>query len=394
MEALIELNDRYLRQLSLKFERPLLQKIDWTERLIGLRGARGVGKTTLLLQYLKQKRTATALYVSLDDVALPFQSIVELADWFTKRGGKILVLDEIHTYPKWSVELKNIYDRYPDLQIIFTGSSILQLSAGDADLSRRAVFYTMQGLTFREYIEIETGEKFSPYTFSEIIENHRDIANNICSRIKPLEYFGKYLQTGFYPFYLQNPKSYHTKLLNTIKLVIETDLGLVTHSTIEDVNNIKKLLYLLSKSVPFKPNINQIAASMQISRTKVYQFFDYLSQADIIYLLQNDSSGVKQFSKPEKIYLHHPNLIYAFDLNPSVGNVRETFFMNALAPSQSLYSATKADFVVNDLYTFEIGGKNKGFSQIKDTSNAYLVRDDIETGFDNKIPLWLWGWVG
>ncbi len=395
MEALLEQHDRYMRNLKTQFERPMIEEIDWDEQLICIKGARGVGKTTLIQQHIKKIQSKhNTLYVCLDDVALPFNRIIEGADWFVKRGGYALFLDEIHKYPNWSSELKNIYDRYPELKVVFTGSSTLQLSSGEADLSRRAFDYTLNGLSFREFVQIETKETYEKYDLDDILQNHRAIANEICGRIKPLEYFDKYLKYGYLPFYLKSKKSYSSKLLNTIKQVIETDLGLLTHSTVQDVNNLKKLLYFLSRTVPYKPNINSIAASMEISRNKVYHFLDYLAQAEIINLLKVQGNGFKTLTKPEKIYLQHPNLIYAFDTNNSIGNIRETFFLNALRHKHNAAYSPKSDFLIDNKYTFEIGGKNKGREQITGIENSYLALDDIETGYERKVSLWVFWFLG
>ncbi len=396
MEKLVLKQRRLLSNLKPSFSRGLVEDIAWDERLIGIQGARGVGKTTLMLQHIKEKygNSRECLYVSMDDVSFPYNSLVDLAEDFYNRGGKKLFVDEIHKYPNWSQELKNIYDSYQDLQIVFTGSSILHIHGGKADLSRRAVVYKMQGLSFREFIQIETGLKFPKYKLEEIFKDHEEIALMISKKVKPLAYFQNYLKFGYYPYYLQGKSTYPVKLSATIGLTIESDIPYLLNMDMKYINKLKRFLYVLSTNVPFKPNITQLAQSLGMSRQTILTYLRYLKDAEIISMLYAKGKGYGTFSKPEKIYLYHPNLNFALaEENTNIGNLRESFFLNQLSYIYSVDAAEAGDFFVNHKFTIEVGGKNKSFKQIKKIKNSFIAADNLEGGIGNKIPLWLFGFV-
>lgn len=396
MEAVYLRHQELLRKLNSFFERPLENEIEWEEQLIGIKGARGVGKTTFLLQYIKAKFgfDKSALYVSMDDIRFTQKNLVELAEEFLNRGGKHLFIDEIHKYPNWSQELKNIYDSYPELKVVFTGSSILHIHGGSADLSRRAVVYYMKGLSFREYLQIETKEKFNKITLNELLANHEEIVREITTRIKPLAYFDDYLRYGYYPYYLQSKKTYHNKLAGTINLILEIDLPYLMNVDLKYVYKLKKLLYILATQVPFAPNITNLAGSLEISRQSVLAYLDYLQNAELIYLLKEKGKSYSVLAKPDKIYLNNSNLLFALAAeNTDKGNLRETFFYNQLKQAHTVESSPKGDFLIDGKFTFEVGGKNKKFNQIKTVKNSYLAVDDMESGINNKIPLWLFGFL-
>jgi predicted AAA+ superfamily ATPase len=385
-----------ISQLNTRFRNSLLDQIQWNERLVGIKGARGVGKTTLMLQHIKEVYgiDRSCLYVNLDDIAFPYESLVQLAEEFEKAGGKHLFIDEIHKYSNWSQELKNIYDSFPDLHVVFTGSSILDILRGKADLSRRAVVYHMQGLSFREFLQIESGKQFEPYTLNQILENHEKYAMHIIEQVKPFQHFDNYLRYGYYPYYLENVINYSLKLSSTINLIIETDMPLFLNIDIQYINKLKRFLNLLSSNIPFKPNVSNLAANIGLSWQSVINYINHLNEAEIIKTLYAEGKSIKSLSKPEMIYLHHPNHFYVFtDEISNKGNFRETFFVNQLSYKHKVETAKYGDFVVNGKYYFEIGGKNKTYQQIANIPNSYIAADNIEFGFENKIPLWLFGFL-
>ena len=395
-EVFVEKFNNQLRKLNVTFRRGLIDEIEWTEKLICIKGARGVGKTTLILQYIKEKfgYNNACLYVSLDDLAFEMCTIWDLADTFSKKGGKYLFLDEIHKYENWSQELKNIYDSIPDLHVVFTGSSILHIYNGSADLSRRAVQYVLEGLSFREFLEIETKQKFNKYSFNEIVNNHQTIANEVLDKLKPLAYFDEYLRQGYYPFYLQNKNTYSHKLLNTVNLVLEADIPFIKNVEPKYIHKLRKLLYMLAISVPYQPNISKLAQVIEVSRNTIMLYLEYLQDAKMIQLLMPIGKSYDLLSKPEKVYLHHPNLSFAIaPINVEVGNLRETFVLNQLRYANKVEASPYGDFLVNDIYTIEVGGNKKGFKQIADLENSYIAADNLEFGSGNKIPLWLFGFM-
>lgn len=394
METLIESHNRQVEELEIKFHRNL--DIEWKDRLIGLTGARGVGKTTYLLTHIKEQlaKSEKPLYASMDDLYFSNTSLLQLADEWVKRGGTHLILDEIHKYPNWSQELKNIYDRYKVLKIIFTGSSMLHIHSGNADLSRRAVVYTMDGLSFREFLNIQTNNQFQKTSLTELLNNHETISKKIIKQVKPLAHFDNYLKYGYYPYYLESETSYHRKLLSTINLMLEIDLPYLRHVEVKYIHKLKKLLYILAHAVPFQPNVSQLAADMEVSRNTVMLYFNYLEESKLLNLLRSKSSSDAMLAKPEKVYLHHPNLLHAIGSNQiNKGNERETFFYNQLKNVHQVEYSPIGDFLVAGKYIFEVGGKNKNRKQLKSAKNSYIAADMIEYGIDNKIPLWLFGFL-
>ncbi len=374
--------------------RNFINSVDWSNRLIGIKGARGVGKTTLIMQYIKQnhKLEPSVIYASLDNLYFQNNTLVDFTENFVQKGGRFLFLDEVHRYKDWGIELKNIYDDYPGLKIVFTGSSILELKKARADLSRRAVMYEMPGLSFREFLKFETNLDLPIFSIQEIIKEHTNIATDFIGQIKPLQYFQDYLKYGYYPYYLENRNSFHQKLEEVIQIVLDIDIPQFQEMQISNIKKMKKLLYVISTSSPFKPNIQKLSEKIEISRNTLKTYLNYLEEARIINQLEASTKGVSALQKPEKIYLHDPNIIYSLaPENLNIGNLRETFFFNQVNITDRIAASKKGDFLVNGQYTFEIGGKSKTSKQISGISDAYIVKDDIEMGFDNKIPLWLFG---
>lgn len=403
MERLIEKFRRKLVDTKTDFIRSAMNTIHWDTRMVGIKGARGIGKTTLLLQHIKlnyQHELDTVLYVSLDDLWFAGHSLLELTDSFIKIGGKHLYLDEVHKYPQWSIALKNIYDDYPELHVIFTGSSLLEILNARADLSRRAIVHTLQGLSFREYLNIrgvgsnsDIGE-FNLIELEDILENHESIAVDICQRIKPLKYFSDYVESGYYPFFLEGNDTYGMRLEETVLMLLEVELPLLRHIDISYVIKLKQLLRIISESAPFIPNITRLSNRININRQTLLGYLHNLGEAKLINTIYRKSRGLSALQKPDKIFLENTNLMYLF-IGPLVdkGNLRETFLCNQLKYLHELHYAEKGDFLVEGKYTIEVGGKNKTNRQIKEMKMAYIAADDLEYGYGNKIPLWLFGFL-
>jgi len=376
--------------------RDYIHKIDWTNRIIGIKGSRGVGKTTLILQYIKLnfKPDNSVLYASLDDFYFTENRLYELAEEFYKKGGKLLAIDEVHRYSNWALDIKNIYDDMPELKMIFTGSSLLHLQKAKADLSRRAVMYEMQGLSFREFIYFEQNIKLPIITFEDIISNHVEIAIELKTKFKPLSLIDNYFDYGYYPFFLENINSFHQKLSEIILTILEVDIPQFENIQTSSIVYLKKLLKIISNSVPFKPNMNSLSQRTGISLNTMKAYLKYLNDARLISTLYAPNKGINSLNKPEKIYLENSNLVYNLSENtPEKGNLRDTFFYNQVYNNLLINSSKFADFIIKEKFTFEIGGKNKSQKQIKNVENSFVVKDDIEIGTDNIIPLWLFGFL-
>ncbi len=396
MEELILRSQAKVRRVSLGFKRYLLTQINWNNRLIAIKGARGSGKTTLLLQYMATELhvDGSALYVAMDELFFVENTMYQLADDFSKSGGKYLFLDEVHKYPNWSREIKLMYDNLPDLKIVFTSSSILEIYAGESDLSRRSISYTLNELSLREFIALEKGITFSAYSLNDILKNHVAITTEINKKIKPIEIFKKYTQYGAYPYFIEDKESYQQRLLQTVNLIIDVDLNAVEYLNYEMLVKIKKLLHAIATSVPFTPNISKLSEKTNISRGNLVKALHLLESARLIHQLNKHTKGIGKLTKPEKIFLNNTNLLKALaNKNWNVGTVRETFFINQVRATEQVNIAPKSDFLINEKYVFEIGGKNKTKKQIQDIQNAYVVKDNIEYGVGNIIPLWLFGFL-
>jgi predicted AAA+ superfamily ATPase len=386
---------QYLENQKVRYKRYIYKDIDHNDKLIGLVGARGVGKTTYILQYLESLEDIPLhkkLYISADSLEVLDSSLVEIAKEFSALGGEILAIDEIHKYSNFEQELKQIYDML-NLKVIFSGSSALELEHAKVDLSRRAVLYQMNGLSYREFLEIKLGLMLESYTLEDILTNHLEISYAIKKHLKPLEYWEEYLKYGFYPFYFQKSTTYSIKLKETINAVIETDIPSIFTIKYENIVNLKKLVTLICTSEPFKLNIKELSTKIGIDRDTLYLYMNYLHRGKILNILRSKTRGDNIFLKPDKIYLNNPNLYHAYCKESKTGTKRETFFTNQLQIKHDIYIPSKGDFLVDDTYLFEIGGKNKSFNQIKDIKNSFIVSDNIESGFGNKIPLWMFGFL-
>jgi predicted AAA+ superfamily ATPase len=385
---------QYLENQEISYRRYIWNEINHNDRLIGLVGARGVGKTTYMLQYLNSLELPLhkKLYISADSFEVLESSLLEIAKEFSKLGGEILAIDEIHKYKEFERELKQIYDMLK-LKVIFSGSSAIELEHAKADLSRRAVMYRMNGLSYREFLEVKLGIELSSYSLEELLENHLEIGYKIKKELNPLEHWKEYLQYGFYPFYFQEKSTYGIKLKETINTVIETDIPSIFSIKYESIVNLKKLVTLICKSEPFKINIKELSAKIGTDRDTLYLYMNYLHRGKILNILRSKTKGDNIFLKPDKIYLNNPNLNYAYCKESKIGTIRESFFANQLQLNHDISIPAKGDFLIDGKYLFEVGGKNKSFKQIKDVPNSFVVADDIEVGFGAKVPLWMFGFL-
>ncbi len=397
MKIIVDNYYNKLENTSLEFQRSGLSFINWDSRMIGIKGARGVGKTTLLLQHIKLSLPPEqTLYVSLDNIWFTENKLYDLADYFSKHGGKYLLLDEVHKYPNWSQELKNIYDDFPPLKVVFTSSSLLQILNARADLSRRAVMYQMQGLSFREYLNFVQKENFPIITLQDILENHAALSRQIVQKIKPLQYFDDYLQTGYYPFFKENASVYHQLIGEIVNMIIEVELPLLRGLETRYITKVKQLLYIISTSVPFIPNVSKLSERIGISRETLLAYLHHLSEAHLTKHLFKNAEGITLLQKPNKIFIENTNLMYALAAeNINEGNLRETFFLNQVDAVHKITYPESGDFLVDKKWLFEIGGKTKTRKQLKNipAANAYIAMDNVEYGYSNNIPLWLFGFL-
>jgi len=386
MNKLFEYSNKLVDEVHTNFFRYMYDEINWNNRMICLIGPRGVGKTTLVLQYIKQNlKPADTLYVTTEDFYFVDNKLTDLADRFVKYGGKHLFIDEIHKYKDWSKELKLIYDYHKDLKVVFTGSSVLDIKKGASDLSRRAVVYNMQGLSFREYLKLFHNISTKIYSLEDLLA-HRVVESELQL---PLPLFADYLKKGYYPFALED--DFEIRMNQVINQTFENDIPMYADMNIATGRKLKELLAIVAKSAPFKPNMSKIAAILSVSRNNIADYLLYIEEAGMIYQLRDNTGGIRGLGKVEKIYLDNSNLIYALaDDGSNKGNIRETFFQNQLRVKHKLVSSKVADFMIHDK-TFEVGGKSKGQKQIKDFENGFIVKDDIESGYLNVIPLWQFG---
>ena len=397
-EIISENSQRLIQRQKTEFKRFLFDKIDWNNRLIGIRGARGTGKTTLMLQWLKSQKMASheIIYLSLDDLFFLSNDLIETIDLFYKEGGKILVLDEVHKYPNWARALKNIYDFYPDLKIIFSGSSIIEISTHGADLGRRAILYDLPGLSYREYLEMKKIGTFDALTLNEILENINLSSDLLEKGFKPLEYFQQYLRYGYYPFGIEHETDLYIRINQLLRTIVENDMASIPNFDIRNASKILQLISIISKQVPFKPNISSLAEKTGMHRNTIQSYLQYLEQSKILHLLYPSGISTSIIQKPEKIYLDNSVLLNAIGGDSvNSGTLRETFFLSQLKAFHKVSYPKTGDFLVDDLFLFEIGGAGKGFKQVEnfDRKNSFVVADKLEYNAGKKIPLWLFGFL-
>lgn len=387
MRTLVARYRNILKNVDTSYVRNIHSTIPWNDRLIAILGARGVGKTTLVLQHIKlYEDVDTTLFVYADDLWFSTHSLVTLAEIFYTNGGRVLYIDEIHKYKNWSQEIKNIYDQYPDLKVRYTGSSILDLQKGSHDLSRRVLEFQMHGLSFREYVALRYGADIPIHTLEQVLANKIEFPY---TDYRPVALFKEYLRQGYYPYFKE--PGYELRLTKTINAILEVDIPKFAELSISASEKLKTLLYIVAQSVPFKPNYSKIARDLDMHRNAVSDLMVWLDKADLINILRDDVEGYKLLGKVNKIYLNNPNLAYALsDDEPNIGNIRETIFLAWLRATHKVTASSVSDFKVGK-YTFEVGGKKKGQHQIKDVEHAYVVKDDIEYGHLNEVPLWAFG---
>lgn len=404
MQDVFNYSNSLIQQVNPGFNRYLFKKINWESRLIEILGSRGVGKTTLMLQkakILNSEKPNQAVYLSLDDKLMYGHSIVDIAEELVKYGVQYLFLDEVHKYPPklkgydWSAEIKSSYDRFPGLNIVYSGSSALKIYKEHGDLSRRKSSYRLAGLSFREYLELNGILSFESVQLEDLIAKHQEISSEITSRIKIIPHFKQYLKTGYFPFYNEDPSSYYSRLNNIINVIIETDIPAVSDISFETSLKLKKLLAAIASTVPFVPSLLKLRRELFIADQRtLLKYLDFLEKAEVVTTLAQVAKGTKIMQKPDKIYLGNTNYIYGLNMSgDEIGTIREIFFESQLSVGHRLRLPREGDFLVNDRFVFEVGGKNKTSSQIKELKNAFLVLDDIENGVFNQLPLWMVGFL-
>ena len=396
MDPLLQYQDNLLRSVNNSFRRYLHRIINWDQRMIGIKGPRGAGKTTLMLQHLKfdlKERASQALYVTADHTWFYNHTLLDTAmDWY-KQGGRLMFIDEVHKYPQWSRELKNIYDGLPEMRVIFSASSALDIYRGEADLSRRVISYLLAGLSFREYLTFTQGIEFDPISLSDIHSGHREISMAVLEKLQPLPAFNKYLKNGYLPIIAEGEAEYLPRLEQVINAIVDTDLAYIAHYNAGTAVKVKRLLGVIAESAPFKPNMSALAHKMDLHRASIYEYVYQLRDARLLNILSAAGKGVSRLQKPDKIFLENTNFAYAINPNPDKGNIRETFLLNQLQNTGlEVFAPVEGDFLTSGIL-IEVGGKSKDAKQVKAADSYLVAADDIELGFGTKVPLWLFGFL-
>lgn len=397
LNNLRKLEKRILKTLNSPYKRYFFERVDFSSQMIAIVGSRGVGKTTFLLQHLKDLKQIyplhKSLYFSYDYPTNVDIKLYMLAEEFAKVGGEYLLLDEIHKYKNFALDLKAIYDFFPQIKVVFTGSCATSIYNSQADLSRRAVLYHMNGLSYREFLELKLDKQLPSFSLEEITSNSIKIIDKLSEAFIPLEHFEEYLKYGYYPFYFSDKNNYLKQLTAVVNLTIDVDLVMLGYIKPNFANKLKKLLNVICYSKPFELNITKVSANIEVSRNTLYAYLGHLEKGDLLTVVVDNKKGITALSKPEKLYLNNTNLSYALCDSPEIGTIRESFFANQLKEQHSLSTSKNGDFIVNNRYVFEIGGKNKGFKQIKDMENSFVVQDTDSSENSRKIPLWLFGFL-
>ncbi|MCD8385652.1 MAG: AAA family ATPase [Bacteroidales bacterium] len=382
-----------MAETPMAFTRYLYPQINWDNRLIIIRGAKGVGKTTLIFQHIKKTyaNPNEAMYASLDNIWFGSHTLIELVEYLYTHGVKAVFLDEVHKYPNWRQEVKNIYDSYPGFKLVITGSSMLQLtSSAIGDLSRRTRLYTMEGLSFREFLELSQGLSLPILDLDSVLELHVDIAGDICQKIKILPLFEEYVQFGYYPFYLEEGDGLYDRIGRMVDTILEQEIPSISGIEYSSVYKMRQLLSVLAEQSPYTLNLSLLSKDTGISRDVILKLFKLMNSACLVRSLYS-ANGYKRMAKPEKILFDNSTLMYALSPNPESGTVRETFFASQLSHDHEVIIPNKGDMLIDNKWLFEVGGKKKGYKQIADIENSYVVADQIEYGFGNKIPIWMFG---
>ena len=386
---------RKIAKVNLRFKRYLYEQINWNARIISIKGARGVGKTTMLLQYILEnyENLDQTLYASLDDLWFTTHSLIDLVDWADQHGLRCLFLDEVHRYERWSETLKNIYDSYPDMSIVYTSSSMLIMDNARVDLSRRQTSYTLYGMSFREFLAYEDVIHFPVIPLDDLLKNHVRYSMQIVQTVKVAPFFEAYLEHGYYPFYREAGEDFSARLREIVSLVIDSDLPAVERMSFDTIQKVKKLLMIISERVPFEPKMSELWSQLSTNNELGLRMLYALDKAQIITLLSSKAKSYRFLYKPDKIFLGNPNLMHALCPIVNKGNERETLFCGQLMVNNDVKHPLKGDFLVNDKYLFEVGGRKKSFDQIADVPDSFLAVDDTEVGYGNRIPLWLFGFT-
>ena len=396
MDGLLEKSAFLVEKTETSFHRYLFASIRWQNRLIGIKGQRGTGKTTILLQKLKELSLPAheAAYFSLDDLYFTTHSLAETGEDFYKKGGKYLFLDEVHKYPGWAQHIKNLYDFYPDLKIVFTGSSVIDIAKEEGDLSRRARLYDLKGLSYREYLAFTSVLQAPAITLNDIVGPKQEWKQHFPSDFRPLQYFPDYLEKGYYPFFAEDPEDTSLRLQQLIRMIVEYDMAELHDFDIRNAKKMLQLLYVLADNVPYKPNLTELADKSGIHRNTISNYLYFLQQAQLIQLLYSSGNSAVILQKPEKVYLDNPNLVYALTLRqPDKGNLSETFFLNQVSAKYAVHYSKTGDFTVNNTYAFEVGGKTKSSKQIAGVENSFIVTDDTAFPIRDTLPLWIFGFL-
>lgn len=395
VSTLYQTSNRLINLVTTDYKRSLYTKINWSNRLIGIKGPKGVGKTTLILQHIKETYAdrKEVLYVAMDNIWFATNTLEELVEYHYTHGGKAIFLDEIHKYKDWQASIKNIYDSYPDLKVVYTGSSILRLKVADRDLSRRLRSYSLYGLSFREFLEYKGVLKYPALPLEEILAGHTAICADITGRIKVLPEFEEYCQMGYFPYFKEDGDGFYERLKEAILQTIDSDIPAAANVEYATCQKLKKLLMILAAQVPFIPKMTELYQQLETNREQGLKLLSLLEDAQLIGTVSRKARAIKHLNSPDKMFLDNPNMLYALSGQVEIGTVRETFFRRQLASTAELSLPEKGDFIVNDKYLFEVGGPKKTFEQIKDLPGSFIAADGLETGHGNKIPLWLFGFL-
>ncbi len=395
METLYNKHKILISNVSLRIVRDIMNKISWDKQLVGIRGSRGVGKTTLMRQYIRQKygtRAGEALYCVMDSMYFTNHTLLDLAEHFHQMGGKHLFLDEVHKYPTWSKEVKEIIDLWPDMKVTFTGSSLLQILNADADLSRRVLSYEMAGLSFREYLRFYKGIELPSYSLDEILAESDFICDSVCKVCTPLPLFNEYLRVGYYPFYDGNEVEYYSRIENVISFIIDQEMTLFCGVEPAYTRKLKAMLLYLSENLPYEVNIAKLASYLEINKTTVLSYLSFMDRAELVKLLYTDNKSVTKMQKPDKIYIHNTNMLCALGTQTNIGTLRECFVVNQLSNNHVVeYGKSNGDFKVDGKIIFEVGGRDKSFEQIANIKDSYILADSMEHPIGKKLPLWIIG---
>lgn len=394
-EQLYIISDRKIKEVDTSFHRYLYSQINWDNRIIAIKGNGGVGKTTLLLQYIREAfpDRSRVLYVRLDNMWFKTHNLMDLVEYHYTHGGTHIFLDEVHHLPEWDMYIKSMYDDYKDLHVVYTGSSMLEIAHREADLGRRQRIYTLNGMSFREFLNFEGYNVGESITLDTLLTDHVKLASDICNGKKILPLFAQYLQHGCYPFYREEGDGFYERLHGVILHVLENDLPHVEDVSYTTVEKIKRMLMILSERVPFMPKMAELFRELETNRDNGMRMLALLAKAGLLSLFSHQVINLNSLNKPDKIYLNNPNLMYCLSTHIDKGTLRETFFYDQLRNVSEVLLPKSGDFWVNRSYLFEVGGKGKNFDQIKDEPNSFLAVDEVETGHFNRIPLWLFGFL-